>query len=80
MYKAVTNYRNFYFLFRFEVPIAFQQSNRPVPLVYSLDTRFELTNNKEVFLKNPYTSASVLDPEYDRSFAPGKYNRVCTCS
>ena len=37
----------------FPLSIAFQQTNRPVPLVYSLETQFQLTNSKRLFLMDP---------------------------
>ncbi|KAH3869870.1 hypothetical protein DPMN_033043, partial [Dreissena polymorpha] len=46
---------------RFDVPIAFQQSNRPVPLEYTLNTHFQLTNNEQTFLRNPFTSLVEKD-------------------
>ena len=39
----------------FPLSIAFQQTNRPVPLVYSLQTQFQLTNSKRLFLMDPQT-------------------------
>lgn len=38
--------------------IAFQQSNRPVALVYSLATQFQLTNSKRFFLMDPKTAVT----------------------
>ncbi|XP_069123568.1 extracellular matrix organizing protein FRAS1-like [Argopecten irradians] len=56
---------------RFEVPIAFQQSNRPVPLVYTLNTRFQLTNNRQTFLLGPDRTKDELDFD-DTSFTIGE--------
>ena len=43
-------------LLTFPLSIAFQQTNRPVPMVYSLATQFQLTNSKRLFLMDPQTS------------------------
>lgn len=40
----------------FPLQVAFQQSNRPVPAVYSLSTQFQLTNSKRMFLLDPNTN------------------------
>ena len=40
--------------FRFSVPLSFQQTSRPVPLAYSLDTDFLLTNSEREFSSNPF--------------------------
>ncbi|XP_066304374.1 extracellular matrix organizing protein FRAS1-like [Branchiostoma lanceolatum] len=49
---------------RFTVPIAFQQTNRPVPVVYTLNTEFHLLNNEKVFLTDP-TNSNLLPQELD---------------
>ncbi|XP_033757797.1 extracellular matrix protein FRAS1-like [Pecten maximus] len=56
---------------RFEVPIAFQQSNRPVPLVYTLNTRFQLTNNLQTFLLGPDKAQDELNFD-DTTFTIGE--------
>ncbi|GFR80624.1 extracellular matrix protein FRAS1-like [Elysia marginata] len=64
---------------RFEVPISFQQSNRPVPLSYSLNTEFQITNNARMFLMDPRTQGVAdQDWEFSGSFARGQklYGRV----
>ncbi|XP_050394788.2 extracellular matrix organizing protein FRAS1 [Patella vulgata] len=64
---------------RFEVPIAFQQTNRPVPVVYSLNTDFQLANNRKMFLLDPKTDMmEAEDWEFNGSFLPGEkiYGRV----
>lgn len=64
---------------RFEVPLSFQQTNRPVPVVYSLDTQLQLSSNQKMFLLNP-TAASVTsdDWEFNGAFSRGQhlYGRV----
>ncbi|KAL5018413.1 hypothetical protein ScPMuIL_004135 [Solemya velum] len=63
----------------FEVPISFQQTNHPVPLVYSLNTQFELTNNKHMFLLDPVkTDLSLAEYDYSGTFSQGQkiYGRV----
>ncbi|XP_033644314.1 extracellular matrix protein FRAS1-like [Asterias rubens] len=58
---------------KFVVPIAFQQTNRPVPVVYSLSTEFHLMNNEKVFLMNPNDAAmSLQEMDYKGSFAKGQ--------
>ncbi|KAL4240400.1 Extracellular matrix protein fras1 [Mactra antiquata] len=47
--------------FRFEVPIAFQQTNRPVPLEYTLNTHFQLTNNEIMFTMNPFSESFHME-------------------
>ncbi|ESO99609.1 hypothetical protein LOTGIDRAFT_173674 [Lottia gigantea] len=64
---------------RFEVPIAFQQTNRPVPLVYSLNTDFQLANNRKMFLLDP--KSAIMEPEdweFNGAFSQGEkiYGRV----
>ena len=59
--------------FRFLIPIAFQQTNRPVPVVYSLNTEFQLCNNEKVFLMDPNTSdMSLAEMDYKGAFSKGK--------
>ncbi|XP_070544831.1 extracellular matrix organizing protein FRAS1-like [Ptychodera flava] len=58
---------------RFVVPIAFQQTNRPVPVVYSLNTQFHLMNNEKVFLLNPNTDSMELsEMDYNGAFSKGQ--------
>ncbi|XP_077999737.1 extracellular matrix organizing protein FRAS1-like [Glandiceps talaboti] len=58
---------------RFVVPIAFQQTNRPVPVVYSLDTKFHLMNNEKVFLMNPNSDMMALNEmDYTGAFTKGQ--------
>ncbi|XP_069061899.1 extracellular matrix organizing protein FRAS1 [Pleurodeles waltl] len=64
---------------RFLIPIAFQQTNRPVPIVYSLNTEFQLCNNEKMFLMDPTTSEmSLADMDYKGAFSKGQtlYGRV----
>lgn len=58
-------------MFRFEVPIAFQQSNHPVPLVYSLDTSFQLTSNEKFFLMDILDEQLKEEMIYDGVFEQG---------
>ncbi|XP_067010453.2 extracellular matrix organizing protein FRAS1 [Anabrus simplex] len=57
----------------FKLPIMFQQSSRPAPLVYSLETQFTITNSQTEFLEEP---AATLD--FEGEFSPGEavYGRV----
>ncbi|XP_023559071.1 extracellular matrix protein FRAS1 [Octodon degus] len=64
---------------KFLIPIAFQQTNRPVPMVYSLNTEFQLYNNEKVFLMDPNTSdMSLAEMDYKGAFSKGQilYGRV----
>ncbi|XP_035766601.1 extracellular matrix protein FRAS1 [Neolamprologus brichardi] len=64
---------------KFLVPIAFQQTNRPVPVVYSLNTEFQLCNNEKVFMMEPATAdVSMAEMDYKGAFSMGQtlYGRV----
>uniref|UniRef100_A0A8B9RD46 Fraser extracellular matrix complex subunit 1 n=1 Tax=Astyanax mexicanus TaxID=7994 RepID=A0A8B9RD46_ASTMX len=64
---------------KFLVPIAFQQTNRPVPVVYSLNTEFQLCNNEKVFMMDPATAdMSMAEMDYKGAFSMGQtlYGRV----
>ncbi|XP_072289092.1 extracellular matrix organizing protein FRAS1, partial [Eucyclogobius newberryi] len=64
---------------KFLVPIAFQQTNRPVPVVYSLNTEFQLCNNDKVFLLDPGSDdVTVNEMDYKGAFSMGQtlYGRV----
>lgn len=64
---------------RFLVPIAFQQSNRPVPVVYSLNTEFQLCNNEKMFMMDPSNVEMTLaEMDYKGAFSMGQtlYGRV----
>ncbi|XP_056136283.1 extracellular matrix protein FRAS1 [Lampris incognitus] len=64
---------------KFLVPIAFQQTNRPVPVVYSLNTEFQLCNNEKVFMMDPaITDVSMAEMDYKGAFSMGQtlYGRV----
>uniref|UniRef100_A0A8C6YA37 VWFC domain-containing protein n=1 Tax=Naja naja TaxID=35670 RepID=A0A8C6YA37_NAJNA len=64
---------------KFLIPIAFQQTNRPVPVVYSLNTEFQLCNNEKVFLMDPTkTEMSMAEMDYRGAFSKGQilYGRV----
>ncbi|XP_064918597.1 extracellular matrix organizing protein FRAS1 isoform X3 [Columba livia] len=64
---------------RFLIPIAFQQTNRPVPVVYSLNTEFQLCNNEKVFLMDPTKPGmSLAEMDYKGAFSKGQilYGRV----
>jgi len=57
------------------VPIAFQQTNRPVPVVYSLNTEFQLCNNEKVFTMDPAAAATAgamaTEMDYKGAFSMG---------
>uniref|UniRef100_A0A3Q2PFS0 Fraser extracellular matrix complex subunit 1 n=1 Tax=Fundulus heteroclitus TaxID=8078 RepID=A0A3Q2PFS0_FUNHE len=64
---------------KFLVPIAFQQTNRPVPVVYSLNTEFQLCNNEKVFLLDPASAdVAMAEMDYKGAFSMGQtlYGRV----
>uniref|UniRef100_A0A3B5B2R5 Extracellular matrix protein FRAS1-like n=1 Tax=Stegastes partitus TaxID=144197 RepID=A0A3B5B2R5_9TELE len=64
---------------KFLVPIAFQQTNRPVPVVYSLNTEFQLCNNEKVFMMDPASAdVSMAEMDYKGAFSMGQtlYGRV----
>ncbi|XP_034535025.1 extracellular matrix protein FRAS1, partial [Notolabrus celidotus] len=64
---------------KFLVPIAFQQTNRPVPVVYSLNTEFQLCNNDKVFMMDPASAdVSMAEMDYKGAFSMGQtlYGRV----
>ncbi|KAF0034366.1 hypothetical protein F2P81_014432 [Scophthalmus maximus] len=64
---------------KFLVPIAFQQTNRPVPVVYSLNTEFQLCNNEKVFMLDPAAAdVSMAEMDYKGAFSMGQtlYGRV----
>ena len=68
----------YYFLVQtFKIKIAFQQSNRPVPVVYSLNTFFHITNSKQIFLTEP-KEQNIEEIDYKGTFAKGSriYARV----
>ncbi|XP_041363241.1 extracellular matrix organizing protein FRAS1-like isoform X2 [Gigantopelta aegis] len=63
----------------FKVPISFQQTNRPVPVIYSLNTEFQLTNNRKMFLLNPTTDqVTSEDWDFNGAYSEGQtiYGRV----
>ncbi|XP_033117888.1 extracellular matrix protein FRAS1-like [Anneissia japonica] len=58
---------------KFVVPIAFQQTNRPIPVIYSLNTEFHLMNNEKVFLMDPNQDLmSLQEMDYQGSFSKGQ--------
>ncbi|KAL0979868.1 hypothetical protein UPYG_G00190880 [Umbra pygmaea] len=64
---------------KFQLPIAFQQTNRPVPVVYSLNTEFQLCNNEKVFMMDPaIADVSMAEMDYKGAFSMGQtlYGRV----
>lgn len=66
---------------RFLVPIAFQQTNRPVPVVYSLNTEFQLCNNEKVFMMDPATAdVSMAEMDYKGAFSMGMTGEKLNCS
>ena len=61
------------------MPIAFQQTNRPIPVTYSLNTDFLVTSNEQLFLADPSQGGSDLAGlDYDGMFSPRQtiYGRV----
>lgn len=64
---------------KFLLPIAFQQTNRPVPVVYSLNTEFQMCNNEKVFMMDPAVAdMSMAEMDYKGAFSMGQtlYGRV----
>ncbi|XP_023218012.1 extracellular matrix protein FRAS1-like [Centruroides sculpturatus] len=64
---------------KFEIPVVFQQTNRPVPVVYTLNTIFQLVNDEKTFVLNPYASSTNLyELDYKGIFFRGQtvYGRV----
>ncbi|XP_063885992.1 extracellular matrix organizing protein FRAS1-like isoform X2 [Scylla paramamosain] len=62
----------------FPLPLAIQQSHRPVPLVYTLNTVFQLLNTPDLFLQDPREVDNLQKVDYLGSFGPGQtiYGRV----
>ncbi|GBL64920.1 Extracellular matrix protein FRAS1, partial [Araneus ventricosus] len=55
---------------KFELPIVFQQTNRPPPVAYALETFFQIFNNENVFLLNPFENAPNFQYiEYKEAFS-----------
>uniref|UniRef100_A0A3Q3MY85 Fraser extracellular matrix complex subunit 1 n=1 Tax=Mastacembelus armatus TaxID=205130 RepID=A0A3Q3MY85_9TELE len=76
---AHSYYYGVFLRYMFLVPIAFQQTNRPVPVVYSLNTEFQLCNNDKVFMMDPSTAdVSMAEMDYKGAFSMGQtlYGRV----
>lgn len=70
---------NLFRFVRFLVPIAFQQTNRPVPVVYSLNTEFQLCNNEKVFMMDPATAdVSMAEMDYKGAFSMGTTTGLLT--
>ena len=57
--------------------IAFQQSNRPVPVVYSLNTHFHITNSEQIYLSEP-GEHPIDEIDYKGTFGKGSriFSRV----
>ncbi|KAK7080023.1 Extracellular matrix protein fras1 [Halocaridina rubra] len=62
----------------FSLPVAIQQSQRPVPLIYTLNTDFHLLNSRDDFLMDPGMIDNLQEVDYKGSFGPGQtiYGRV----
>ncbi|XP_069157214.1 extracellular matrix organizing protein FRAS1 [Procambarus clarkii] len=62
----------------FTLPIAIQQTHRPVPLVYTLNTDFQLLNSPTLFLMDPRKVDNLEEVDYKGSYGPGQtiYGRV----
>ncbi|XP_054717495.1 extracellular matrix organizing protein FRAS1-like [Uloborus diversus] len=59
---------------KFKVPLTFQQSNRPAPVSYELETFFQIFNDENLFLQNPFNnSASYQYIEYEGAYSKGEY-------
>uniref|UniRef100_H2Y541 Uncharacterized protein n=1 Tax=Ciona savignyi TaxID=51511 RepID=H2Y541_CIOSA len=57
----------------FKIPIMFQQTNRPVPVVYTLETSFQLCNNEKVFMMDPTESNQEMrEYDYTGAFTKGQ--------
>lgn len=64
---------------KFELPITFQQTLRPEPVTYALETFFQLFNDKNLFLLNPFEKYPNFQYiEYKGAFSKGEnvYGRV----
>lgn len=72
-FTQTSHFNQSHLLSRFKLPIAFQQTTRPVPLIYTLDTEFYLCNNEKLFLMDP-KEAKEGELDYKGSFSRGKYN------
>nr|XP_026692904.1 extracellular matrix protein FRAS1 isoform X2 [Ciona intestinalis] len=58
---------------KFKIPIMFQQTNRPVPVVYTLETNFQLCNNDKVFMMNPEDfDREMTEYDYTGAFTKGQ--------
>nr|CAB3247083.1 extracellular matrix protein FRAS1 [Phallusia mammillata] len=58
---------------RFEIHIEFQQANRPVPVVYTLETQFQLCNNEKVFMMDPQTyDNNMKELDYTGTYSKGQ--------
>lgn len=62
----------------FPLPIAIQQTHRPVPLIYTLNTDFQLFNSETMFLMDPKDVDNLQEVDYKGSYGPGQtiYGRV----
>jgi len=60
------------------LPIHYQQPLRPIPVQFSLETTFQLTNNVQSFLKKPISFEDIRDAEFEGPFHNGDrvYGRV----
>ena len=63
-------------MFRFDIPIDIQQTNRPVPVVYTLQTKFQLCNNDQLFMMNPNNEKTDNNYDYKGAFTKGERNFV----
>ncbi|CAK8671603.1 unnamed protein product [Clavelina lepadiformis] len=57
---------------KFKIPIMFQQTNRPVPVVYTLQTEFQLCNNEKVYMMDPKDYEQDTNYDYTGSFTKGQ--------
>lgn len=59
-------------LYRFDLPITFQQTLRPEPVTYALETFFQLFNDESLFLLNPFENyLNFQYTEYKGAFSKG---------
>ncbi|KAB7500158.1 Extracellular matrix protein FRAS1 [Armadillidium nasatum] len=62
----------------FTLPLSIQQIQQPVPLIYSLNTKFQLFNSLKDFLVDPRSLDNTEVVDYKGSFGPSQtiYGRV----
>jgi len=60
------------------LPVHYQQPLRPIPVQFSLETTFQLTDNIQSFLRKPLSFEDIRDAEFEGPFHNGDrvYGRV----